>query len=344
MGRRGRPRTQRAQSSPWDDDLADNERGAIDDVGDETGDLTPRTLLYGEALLSGEEEARLFRAYRRTGSVELRDRLILANTRLAREIAGHYHPGADSGLTTEDLEQEAMFGLMRAVEKFDVERGFKFSTMATAWIKQAIRRAIENQSALIREPSHVQAKRNKARRGGDLAGDGRSQHGGEKEIPPAWMVVSLEQPARGFEDSPDVVTIGELIAASEPAIEEIVTDRALWHSTLYRALGMLSGRERYVIELRYGLATDGDCWTLEKIATAMNSITRERVRQIEAQALRKLRQTLAETSDGEIAVRLLDEVAAARKATQAKDRADRLRRMARVRTNEHTTGETLLAS
>lgn len=255
--------------------------------------------LYGADLLTPAEERALFTAYQRTHDAQLRDQLILANTRLVRSLARRYHVSAESGMTTEDLEMEGMFGLMTAIERFDLTRGLKFSTMATHWIKQAIQRAIADQAQLIREPVHVQEKRQKAWRAGG---------GGDTEaLRPSWQMLSLDEPLLPHSDTPEETTLAALIPAPEigGTVEEIATDRAHWHATLYAALGRLPARERYVLELRYGLHNGGDCWTLEQCGSAMNGISRERVRQIEGKAFTYLRQMLSETSDGELVLRLL---------------------------------------
>lgn len=274
--------------------------------------------LYAEPLLSAVEEYRLFVEYRRTHDARLRERLILANTRLVRDIATIIHrKHPKSSLTAEDLTQEGMIGLMRAIEKFEPERGYKFSTMATAWIRQAIGRALDDTGEMIRTPVHAAVKQR------------RAQRLGEESEWPEWRVVSLDEPVSG---NPDNDPLSSFIADERPAVEDVATDAAFWHSTLYRALGeKLSLRERYVVELRFGLSTEGDCWTLEQVGATMQ-ITRERVRQIEATAIRKLRQALIATSDGEIALRGLDELAEARAAWRKKAQAQRMRALAQKRT------------
>lgn len=252
--------------------------------------------LYGAPLLSADEERALFLAYRETRDPAIRERLILANTRLVRKIASHYHPADGSMLEQGDLEMEGMMGLMRAIERFDPSRGTKFSTIATRWIQQAIQRTLGDQAQLIREPIHVQEKRKRAWR-----------HGGKadaRELRPSWQVVSLDKPTMPFADDAEETSLKALIPAAGASVEEQAIARADHGATLYQALGRLLARERYVIELRYGLSNDGDGWTLEAIGASMK-VSRERVRQIEVRALTHLRQMLAEHADGDVVLRLL---------------------------------------
>ena len=263
--------------------------------------------LYAEPLLSSEEERRLFAEYARTHDADerraIRNRLMLANMRWVRRLAKAYAYKHDLGaMTVEDLIQEGVFGLVTAIEKFRVEAGYKFSTYATSWITQAMGRAAENQSQMIREPSHVQGRRNRARRRGE-----------EHDEP--WTMVSLEAPRVAHD--PESESWRDCLPAPLATPEDLAVERAPWHETLLPALRELPMREVYVLTLRYGLASGGDGMTLEEIGRSM-LITRERVRQIEARALRELRKILMRTADGELATRTLTLVTETRRKESRK--------------------------
>ena len=267
----------------WDGEHTENDE-QLDESNDE---IDP---LYAAPLLSTAEERALFARYGETHDPMVRERLILANTRLVRAVARRYRT---RGMTVEDLEMEGMVGLMRAVEKFDVARGFKFSTYATTWIRQAIGRAIDDQSALIRRPVHAAVTQR------------REMRAGEEPTYPEFMILSLDAPVG---DSDENDPLSEFIAATGPDIEETSVDRVFWRETLYAALNRLSARERSVVTLRYGLGAAGDPWTLEDVGASMG-ITRERVRQIEVKAVTHLRLMLAQTAEGDIRLRQMEPVA-----------------------------------
>jgi len=240
--------------------------------------------------------------------------LAAGNLRLVVSIAKRYR---NRGLTFLDLIQEGNSGLMRAVDKFEHARGFKFSTYATWWIRQAITRAIADQSRTIRVPVHMVDTMTKLR---NLARDFRQQHGrdpGIEEIATlsglsideatcVWRMsrqpVSLDQPVGDSDDT----GYGEIIKdhREEDPLRGI-NDQSL-RDSIGKALDGLSYREREIIRMRFGLA-DGYAYTLEEVGSIF-SVTRERVRQIEAKAVEKLRQpgtqnNLANFVDGALADR-----------------------------------------
>ena len=300
------------------------------DPGDESDDLTPEeseaepqapadtseelasaildetqvdvTQLYlneiGQApLLTAEEEVELARRTVR-GDFEARQTMIERNLRLVVNIAKHY---ANRGLTLLDLVEEGNLGLIHALEKFDPERGFRFSTYATWWIRQNIERAIMNQSRTIRLPVHIIKELNiylRARRhlethgvsdatSDDIAAlTGHAVEDVRRIMQLNERVASLDAPL----DVDPMLSLGEAIADENAHLpDEMLLLEEVGHH-VREWLGQLNDKQRWVIERRFGLNGCEAC-TLEELALELQ-VTRERVRQIQMEALRVLRQTL----------------------------------------------------
>ncbi len=245
-------------------------------------------------LLSAEEEVEL--AIRMSeGDVAAKKRLSEANLRLVVSIAKRY---VGRGMQFLDLIQEGNLGLIKAVEKFDHTKGFKFSTYATWWIRQAITRAIADQARTIRIPVHMVETINKVKKvNSQLLHENGHEPTNEQiaeklEMPVEkvreimWVAqepVSLETPIGEEEDS----HLGDFIPDEDAPAPSDVASHTMLKEQLAEVLSTLTPREEKVLRLRFGLE-DGRSRTLEEVGKEFN-VTRERIRQIEAKALRKLR-------------------------------------------------------
>lgn len=283
-----------------DEDLIEDEStlktGYFDDVSDDSVRLYLREI--GKIpLLNAEEELALAQQVV-AGDKRAKDKMAEANMRLVVSIAKRY---SGRGLDFLDLIQEGNTGLLRAVEKFDPDKGFKFSTYATWWIRQAITRAIADQARTIRIPVHMVETINKLlrtqrRMTQELNREPTTEElAKELEMEPEKVeyVMKIKQDITSLDagvgrdgDDEDSV-LGDFIEDEEAASPEDAAANQLLKEQVQDILGVLTEREQKILKMRFGLE-DGKSHTLEEVGQEF-SVTRERIRQIEAKALAKLR-------------------------------------------------------
>lgn len=253
------------------------------------------------ALLTPREEKQLARWVERGGKQGERAREVLvnANLRLVTSIAKKYQ---NRGIAMEDLIQEGTLGLIHAVDKYDWRRGFRFSTYATHWIRQALGRAVENQGRTIRLPSHAIESLGKIKRTREMLATKYNRVPTSQEIAseiqlPVDKVETLleaETPEPMSLDAPagdSTTRLGDLLPAEDATNPSTRIFRRAVREEINRALEHLTSREKEVLSLRYGLSEDAEApMTLEQVGKALH-LSRERARQIEAGALQKLRRS-----------------------------------------------------
>jgi RNA polymerase nonessential primary-like sigma factor len=279
------------------DDLPDDLASAI--LGEAQVDVTQLYLneIGQSPLLTAVEEAALARRVVQ-GDFEARQTMIERNLRLVVNIAKHY---ANRGLTLLDLVEEGNLGLIHALEKFDPERGFRFSTYATWWIRQNIERAIMNQSRTIRLPVHIikelniylRAKRHLETHGvADASSDDIAALTGHS-VEDVRRIMQLNERMGSLDAPLDIdpgLSLGEAVADDNAHLPEDALQLEEVQHHVHEWMSQLNDKQRWVIERRFGLNGQEAC-TLEDLAVELK-VTRERIRQIQMESLRVLRQLL----------------------------------------------------
>ncbi len=276
------------------EELIKSDTSYIDDIADDSVRLYLREI--GKIpLLTAEEELALAKKVV-SGDKRAKDAMAEANMRLVVSIAKRY---VGRGLDLLDLIQEGNTGLLRAVEKFDPERGFKFSTYATWWIRQAITRAIADQARTIRIPVHMVETINKLLRTQRRLTQELNREPSNEEIAAAMEmdvdkvehIMKIKQDISSLDasvrDDEEDSVLGDFIEDEDTKTPTESASEQLLKEQVKRILGTLTEREQKILKLRFGLE-DGKSHTLEEVGQEF-SVTRERIRQIEAKALAKLR-------------------------------------------------------
>lgn len=297
FGKKGKKGKEKKETTPAKPKEKMMEMG---DEADGTSDLVQMYLkeIGRVALLSGEEEVRLAKAIEKN-DLNAKQRLTEANLRLVVSIAKKY-VGRSHNLSLLDLIQEGNIGLFRAVEKFDYRKGFKFSTYATWWIRQAITRALADQSRTIRIPVHMVETINKyaqvtRRLVQELGREPLAEEIAAEmnmEVEKIRHIQKISQETVSLEtsvgDNEDDSVLGDFIEDTETVMPHQAASRKLLKSHISDILSELTPREQKILRIRFGLE-DGVTHTLEEVGQEFG-VTRERIRQIEAKALEKIRE------------------------------------------------------